>query len=304
MKFLPIVFLISLTLILSKMDELTIFKALVCVNIITSRHQQDKELEPSTLSPIILTCYIKISDEQVQRLTESIEHGEDIPLSDKEIDDLMNIDSLKDLPESEVKKKGDELEEAIKEFQKIQEGYSESGDNDGYDDGYDDGDDDYDFEDGLGQKNNMTKKGFFRLIKKGIVNMGEILISSWYIIGILVLFYVLLLEIRRNNDPNNNDNEEDKEKKKEEKDNKEKKQENENGENKEEKIEEKTKDEKEEKTIKEVKDENEKKDIENTIIRKVNDENEEKIIEGKIIREDNGTKEDKIENKNNKEKQD
>ena len=285
------------------MDELTIFKALVCVNIITSRHHEDKELEPSTLSPIILTCYIKISDEQVQRLTESIEHGEDIPLSDKEIDDLMNIDSLKDLPESEVKKKGDELEEAIKEFQKIQEGYSESGDNDGYDDGYDDGDDDYDFEDGLGQKNNMTKKGFFRLIKKGIVNMGEILISSWYIIGILVLFYVLLLEIRRNNNPNN-DNEEDKENKKEEKDNKEKKQENENDENKEEKIEEKTKDEKEEKTIKEVKDENEKKDIEETIIRKVNDENEEKIIEGKIIREDNSTKEDNIESKNNKEKQD
>ena len=303
MKFLPIVFLISLTLILSKMDELTIFKALVCVNIITSRHQQDKELEPSTLSPIILTCYIKISDEQVQRLTESIEHGEDIPLSDKEIDDLMNIDSLKDLPESEVKKKGDELEEAIKEFQKIQEGYSESGDNDGYDDGYDDGDDDYDFEDGLGQKNNMTKKGFFRLIKKGIVNMGEILISSWYIIGILVLFYVLLLEIRRNNNPNN-DNEEDKENKKEEKDNKEKKEDKENGENMEEKIGEKTKDEKEEKTIKEVKDENEKKDIEEKIIRKVNDENEEKIIEGKIIRENNGTKEDKIENKNNKEKQD
>ena len=303
MKFLPIVFLISLTLILSKMDELTIFKALVCVNIITSKHHEDKELEPSTLSPIILTCYIKISDEQVQRLTESIEHGEDIPLSDKEIDDLMNIDSLKDLPESEVKKKGDELEEAIKEFQKIQEGYSESGDNDGYDDGYDDGDDDYDFEDGLGQKNNMTKKGFFHLIKKGIVNMGEILISSWYIIGILVLFYVLLLEIRRNNNPNN-DNEEDKENKKEEKDNKEKKEDKENGENMEEKIGEKTKDEKEEKTIKEVQDENEKKDIEEKIIRKVNDENEEKIIEGKIIRENNGTKEDKIENKNNKEKQD
>ena len=303
MKFLPIVFLISLTLIMSKMDELTIFKALVCVNIITSKHHEDKELEPSTLSPIILTCYIKISDEQVQRLTESIEHGEDIPLSDKEIDDLMNIDSLKDLPESEVKKKGDELEEAIKEFQKIQEGYSESGDNDGYDDGYDDGDDDYDFEDGLGQKNNMTKKGFFRLIKKGIVNMGEILISSWYIIGILVLFYVLLLEIRRNNNPNN-DNEEDKENKKEEKDNKEKKEDKENGENMEEKIGEKTKDEKEEKTIKEVKDENEKKDIEEKIIRKVNDENEEKIIEGKIIREDNSTKEDNIESKNNKEKQD
>ena len=124
------------------MDEITIFKALVCVNIITTRHQKE-DLEPNTLSPLILSCYIKISEEQIHRLTEGIEQGSDIPLSDEEIDYLMDIESLKDLPENEVRRKGDELENAIKEFQKMQEGYGETGD----DDGYDDGDDDYDYED-------------------------------------------------------------------------------------------------------------------------------------------------------------
>jgi hypothetical protein len=224
------------------MDEITIFKALVCVNIITTRHQKD-DLEPNTLSPLILSCYIKISEEQIHRLTEGIEQGSDIPLSDEEIDYLMDIESLKDLPENEVRRKGDELENAIKEFQKMQEGYGETGD----DDGYDDGDDDYDYEDyGEGPRNNISSIGFFRLIKKGIINLSEIFFGSWYIIGILVLFYILLLEIRRNNNPNNNEDEAEEEKEEEDK-KEEKKEDNTNNENNNE--DKKTKDEKEEEKI-------------------------------------------------------
>ena len=225
MKFFLIIILSFLSLIYSKIDEISIFKALVCVNIITSKHQNAEE-EASTLSPIILSCFIKISDEQVRRLTEGIERNEDIPLSEEEITSLMDVESIKDLPEDEVKQKGEQLEEAIREFQKMQESYGETGDDDGYDEGYDDGDDGYDYEFG-GQKNNMTKKGFFGLIKKGIFNFGEILLNSWYIICILVVLYLLLLEIRRNNNPDENKNEEEKEKKEDNKENKDDKKENE-----------------------------------------------------------------------------
>ena len=261
MKVYFLIFLASLSLIFSKMDEITIFKALVCVNIITTRHQKE-DLEPNTLSPLILSCYIKISEEQIHRLTEGIEQGSDIPLSDEEIDYLMDIESLKDLPENEVRRKGDELENAIKEFQKMQEGYGETGD----DDGYDDGDDDYDYEDyGEGPRNNISSIGFFRLIKKGIINLSEIFFGSWYIIGILVLFYILLLEIRRNNNPNNNEDETEEEKEEEDK-KEEKKEDNINNEN----I-------NEDKTPKEVKE-------------------EEKIIkEEKKIEEEKLVKEEKIE---------
>ena len=204
MKIFFLIFFTSLFLIFSKLDEMSIFKALVCVNIITTKRQK-KELEPSLLSPMILTCYMKIREDQVLKLTEGIQQGSDISLSDEEIEDLIDMESLKELPENEVRKKGEELEEAIKEFQKMEGMYDENGDSEDYDDGYDDGDDDYDYENfGEGKKNNMTKKGFFRLIKKGIISFGEILFSSWYIIGILLLFYLLLLEIRRNNNPNNN----------------------------------------------------------------------------------------------------
>ena len=208
MKFFFFILCISLlVLILSKSDELSILKALACVNIITSRHQNE-EPDPSTLSPKILTCFIKISDEQISKLLDNIEQGLDISLTEDEINNLMDIDSLKDLPQDVVKQKGEQLEEAIKEFQKTQGEYN-SEDNNGYDEAYDDEDDDYDYEDYDGPKNNMTKKGFFRLIKKGFVNLIEILFSSWYIICILVVFYLLLLEIRRNN---HNKNKEEKEK--------------------------------------------------------------------------------------------
>ena len=224
MKFFFFILCISLlVLILSKSDELSILKALACVNIITSRHQNE-EPDPSTLSPKILTCFIKISDEQISKLLDNIEQGLDISLTEDEINNLMDIDSLKDLPQDEVKQKGEQLEEAIKEFQKTQGEY-DSEDNNGYDEAYDDEDDDYDYEDYDGPKNNMTKKGFFRLIKKGFVNLIEILFSSWYIICILVVFYFLLLEIRRNN---HNENKIKEEKEMDKKDNtiKEKKEEN------------------------------------------------------------------------------
>ena len=224
MKFFFFILCISLlVLILSKSDELSILKALACVNIITSRHQNE-EKDPSTLSPKILTCFIKISDEQISKLLDNIEQGLDISLTEDEINNLMDIDSLKDLPQDEVKQKGEQLEEAIKEFQKTQGEYN-SEDNNGYDEAYDDEDDDYDYEDYDGPKNNMTKKGFFRLIKKGFINLIEILFSSWYIICILVVFYLLLLEIRRNN---HNENKIKEEKEKDKKDNtiKEKKEEN------------------------------------------------------------------------------
>ena len=224
MKFFFFILCISLlVLILSKSDELSILKALACVNIITSR-QKNEEPNPSTLSPKILTCFIKISDEQISKLLDNIEQGLDISLTEDEINNLMDIDSLKDLPQDEVKQKGEQLEEAIKEFQKTQGEYN-SEDNNGYDEAYDDEDDDYDYEDYDGPKNNMTKKGFLRLIKKGFINLIEILFSSWYIVCILVVFYILLLEIRRNNQKENKIKEE---KEKDKKDNtiKEKKEEN------------------------------------------------------------------------------
>ena len=223
MKIFLIIFISSLTLIFLKADEISVFKALICANIITRKEDPDEEKEINSLSPLLLTCFIKINDVQVHRLTENIDKGFDSVLSEEEINDLIDIDSLKGLSEQDVKKRGDELEEAIKELQKIQEGYKENGEDDGYDDGYDDDGDDYDVYDD-GPRNNISKKGFFRLIKKGIFNFGNIVLSSWYIICILVVFYLLLLEIRRNNNQETIENKKEKEKeKKEKKDNNDKK---------------------------------------------------------------------------------
>ena len=107
MKISLIIFLSSLSLIILKSDELSVFKALVCANIIT-RKNPDEEQEANSLSPILLTCFIKINDEQIQRLTEGIDKGIEEVLSEEEITDLMDIESLKELSQYDVKKKGDD----------------------------------------------------------------------------------------------------------------------------------------------------------------------------------------------------
>lgn len=266
MKILFLIFLHILTIISSKLDEYTIFKALACVNIVASKFQNE-EPDASVLSPLILTCFIKITDDQAQRLTAGIESGEDMPLSDEEIRELTDTESLKEMDQDEVKEKGEQLEESIKQFQKLQEDFLENrgGDDDYDDDGYDDGEDDFEFG---GERNNLSKKGFFKLITKSIYSIGETLISSWYIIFFLFAFYIILLEIRRNNNPENEEGNEDKEEKEEDKDDNENK--------------------------KDEKDINEEKDI-----RKVKEEKEEKEEKEKEIIENGGKSED-----NKKEKED
>ena len=245
MKIIFLIFLHFLTIISSKLDEYTIFKALACVNIVASKFQNE-EPDASLLSPLILTCFIKITDDQAQRLTAGIESGEDMPLSDEEIKELTDTESLKEMDQDEVKEKGEQLEESIRQFQKMQEEFLENrgGDDDYDDDGYDDGEDDFEFG---GERNNLSKKGFFKLITKSIYSIGETLLSSWYIIFFLFAFYIILLEIRRNNNPENEEEKEDKEEKEEDKDNEDKKDE---------------KDIKEEKNIKKVKEEKEEKEKE------------------------------------------
>ena len=48
---------------------------------------------------------MKIREEQFHRLTEGIKQGSDISLSDPEIENLIDMESLKELPENEIEKR-------------------------------------------------------------------------------------------------------------------------------------------------------------------------------------------------------
>ena len=198
--------IIILNLFLStnnQLDELTAIKAISCVSIVTTKFKKGED-EPNHYSPIVLACFMKITDDQAQRVLTGIEEGE-IPLEPYEIDELTNVDKLKEYSQEEVERNAELLESTIKEFQKMDEDldnlkenkYSEDEDNDNdYD--YDD----YDFSD-INKRNKMSTKGFFGLIKRGMSELFSVAGGIWYAFFILIIIYLALLIMRKSNDLDN-----------------------------------------------------------------------------------------------------
>ena len=176
----------------AKYDELAALKALSCVSIVTQKYHKGED-EPNSYSPIVLSCYIKITEEQAQRAIGSLEDGE-IPLEPYEIDELTDVKSLKDIPENELMKKSEELENTIREFQKYDEEFNdlkEKGDPEFEDD--DEGDD---YEETY-KYNRMSKKGFFDLIKRGINELFSVAGAIWLTLLFLIILYLLLMMTRK-----------------------------------------------------------------------------------------------------------
>ena len=187
------IFLLNLFfLVNAKNDELSALKALSCVSIVTQKYHKGED-EPNSYSPIVLACYIKITEEQAQKVLGSLEEGE-IPLEPYEIDELIDVKSLKDIPENELMKKSEELESTIKEFQKYDEEF-----NDLKERGNPEFEDDYegdDYEETY-KYNKMSKKGFFDLIKRGISELFSVAGAIWLTLLFLIILYLLLMMTRK-----------------------------------------------------------------------------------------------------------
>ena len=196
-----LIFILNLFLLTNlHIDEEVALKALSCVTIVTHNFKNG-EGEPNYYSPIVLSCFMKIIEEQAQNILAGIENGE-ISLTQDEIAELTNVESLKDFPEDEIKQKLELLESAIREFQKLDEEYSELKEgrepNYDYDNDYDD-----DFE-GFDNNNKPSKKGIFNLIIRGIQELFNTIGALWYIIFILIILFLILLLIRKTTDLDNN----------------------------------------------------------------------------------------------------
>ena len=198
----PIYILNLLLFVQTQFEDESALKALSCVSIVTQKYKVGEE-EPTSYSPIVLSCYIKITEEQARKVLAGIEEGIDA-LEPYEIDELTDVDSLRDIPQDEIKQKSEELENTIKEFQKLDEDFSkmhgkEMGDyDDDEDDEYDD--DDYEDDDEFDTKNKVSKKGIFKLIKKGISNLFKVFGSIWYVIFFLIGLYFFLMALRKSSE--------------------------------------------------------------------------------------------------------
>ena len=122
LSFLLILLFNLLLSVKSELDEDTYIKTLAFMSIITERykHGGEGQEEPNIYSPTMLSCFIKISPDQAQEILSNMDQGAS-NLEPEEIYELTNTDILKELSQEELNINSKELENAINEFQKMDE---------------------------------------------------------------------------------------------------------------------------------------------------------------------------------------
>ena len=193
--FLLLIYLLNLiSIILCQFENESMSKVLACMSIMNQKFK-GSEPDPSIYSTMMLKCYISLSDSQAKKIIVGLETGTN-SLSKKEIDKLTDYDSLKDLPQNELKKKSYELEKTLKNLKKLQDEFSgergEDMDPADYDDEYDD-DDNF-------NRETPSNINFLGLIPKGIYAVFNIFNSYLSLFVVFVIVYFGLLMIRKIND--------------------------------------------------------------------------------------------------------
>ena len=109
-------------------------KAFACMSVINSKNRGGGNPDSNLYSPVMLACFSKITQEQMERVLSELNQdmqGMNQQIMDalepEEIDELVNVDSLKTKSDKELKKIRNNLEKGIKEFQQMDEELSGMG---------------------------------------------------------------------------------------------------------------------------------------------------------------------------------
>ena len=221
-----ILFFIFFKFISSELEEEDMIRAFSCLNIVTKNVRKDEDSQSKFYSPYMLSCFIKITNEQMKTIFSGIEEDkEDFnSLEEEEIEQLLDLDSLQDIPEKDLKKYSVKLEKTMKKFEKMdkeiermqkknQKNQSdddiddkelssfdddEDDDTNYNDDDFDYDDDDYDDddEDYSSPKRSRRQKGLFKIFFRGIkkfFNNSNI----WFVFLFIIVLYFLLLAMRK-----------------------------------------------------------------------------------------------------------
>ena len=168
-------------------------KALACMSVLSQKFK-NVDPEPSLYSTMMLKCYMTISESQARKILVGLENGQNV-LSKREVEKLTDHESLRDISQSEVRKKSIELEKALKSFKKMQEEITGDGggdmDSDDYDDVYDD--------EGFSQER-PANINFFSLIPKGLSGFFNVFNSYISLFLVFAIVYFGLLMLRKIND--------------------------------------------------------------------------------------------------------
>ena len=182
-KFTIFLFITQLIFINSQTEEEeSALKAFSCITILTHKFQGQKP-DPSVFSPQLLACFIKIKNEELQKILSSVISSTN-PLTSKETEDLTDADYLKNITKEELVEKSKELESAIKLFNAKDKNNIINA-----------------FMNKLSDENNKSKSGliksFLIMAKNGLISLVKNHNRLWVYLIALIVLYFILMKIRK-----------------------------------------------------------------------------------------------------------
>ena len=134
-------------LVESQLDDDISAKIFACMRVINQKNEGEGYEDFPTNSPAMLACFMKITQDQIDSISSSYYETGIVPLEEEEINALTDVESLKEYSDDELREKTNQLEEAIKEYNKYNEDYTgDNYENENYDDyNYNNMNDDYNY---------------------------------------------------------------------------------------------------------------------------------------------------------------
>lgn len=179
--------------ILSQLDNIPLSKIISCLTIVNDEYEKS-DINAELYSASILKCFITITDTQAYNFVVSMGKGQKI-MNKNERKKLLDINSLKYMSEKELERKSEEMNKALKEFQKMQSKLMGKSSQDYEEGDYDEYDDEYMGDSDIG--GGRQGINYFSLIPRGIFGIISEFFSYLYFFFILGLVYLFLFSLRK-----------------------------------------------------------------------------------------------------------
>ena len=100
-------------------EDVDLSKAVACVPIVDKKMTtQTNKKDTSEYTKMLIKCFVSISDEQAKKILLTLQDGEDINLSEKEIDSFTDISKLAYFTQEQLDEISEKLSKAIDKFKK------------------------------------------------------------------------------------------------------------------------------------------------------------------------------------------
>ena len=187
--------------IISQLDNVPLSKIIACITIVNDEYEKS-DINAELYSASLLKCFITITESQAYNFIVSMGKGQK-NMNKNDHKKLLDVNSLKYMSEKELEKKSEEMNKALKEFQKMQNEYmgkrsQQDFDGDDYDDYDDYSDDSSDYNE------RHFSINYFSLIPKVIFGIISEFCNYLYFFLILALVYFFLYTLRKMGSKNAN----------------------------------------------------------------------------------------------------